>query len=98
LLFNNANSPETAPYSGHQGLFSWARGVQDAIGEFRVEAIDVDGTASLSSAGVRRGPGERPARRGLAETTVFTLRNGKIVTVQAYDMKAEALEAVGLRE
>jgi ketosteroid isomerase-like protein len=101
VLFNSPNSPDTAPYMGHDGLVKWVRDVQEAMRDFRVEAdetVDVDESRVLV---VGRVCGEGRVS-GLpvevALTTVYTLRNGKIVTVQAYDAKAEALEAVGLRE
>jgi ketosteroid isomerase-like protein len=34
----------------------------------------------------------------IALTTVYTLREGKIVRVDSYETKLQALEAVGLRD
>ena len=100
ILINTPNSPETAPYVGHQGLLEWVRAVEEAVGEFRVEAdetIDVDERRVV----VGRVCGEGRTSGLPVEvhlTTVYTLRNGRIVRSQAYDTKAEALAAVGLQE
>ena len=101
VVTNTPNSPDTAPYIGHRGLVQWVRDAQEGLGEVRVEAdetIEVDDSRVLV---VGRVCGEGPVS-GLpvefALTTVYTLRAGKIVRVEAYETKNEALEAVGLRE
>jgi ketosteroid isomerase-like protein len=101
VLVNTSISPETAPYVGYEGLISWVRSVQDAMGAFRVEAdetIDVDESRVLV---VGRVCGEGRLSGIPVEvptSSVYTLRSGKIVRLHAYATKAEALEAVGLRE
>jgi ketosteroid isomerase-like protein len=101
VLINTPNSPDTAPYVGHDGLVRWVRDVQEGLRDLRVEAdetIDLDDTRVLV---VGRVCGECPASGlpvEIALTTVYTLRDGKIVRAEAYDTKPQALEAVGLRE
>ena len=51
----------------------------------------------LEWSGRGKGSGAEVAERQ-GETWVFTVRDGKIAVVTEYRLKAEALEAVGLRE
>jgi ketosteroid isomerase-like protein len=101
VVFNTPDSPETAPYVGHDGVLRWVRSAQEGVGEFTVKAdeiIDVDECRVLV---VGRVCGEGRASGLLVEislTTVFTLKDGRVVEARAYDTKADALEAVGLRE
>jgi ketosteroid isomerase-like protein len=101
VLINTRTSLDTAPYLGHDGLLRWTRDVRDGMGEFRVEAdeiIDVDESRVVV---VGRVCGEGRVSGLPIEvplSTVFTLMNGRIVRMQAYDTKAEALQAVGLEE
>ena len=101
VVINTPNSPDTAPYVGHAGLGAWVRDVRAGVGQFRVEAdetIDVDESRVIV---IGRVCGEGRASGLPVEiplTTVYTLRDGRIVRVQAYDTKAQALEAVGLSE
>ena len=101
VLTNTPNAPETTPYVGHDGLLAWARSMQEGLGEFRVEAdetIDVDESRVIV---VARVCGEGRAS-GLpvevSSASVYTVKDGRIVSVEAYDTKSEALEAVGLQE
>jgi ketosteroid isomerase-like protein len=101
VLINTPSSPETTPYVGHDGLLRWVRSSQEGAGDIRIEAdetIDVDDSRVLV---VGRVCGEGPVSGlpvEIALTTVYTLRDGKIVRMQAYDTKPQALEAVGLSE
>jgi ketosteroid isomerase-like protein len=101
VLINTPNSPETAPYIGHDGLLEWVRNAQEGVRDLRVEAdetVEVDDSRVLV---VGRVCGEGPVSGlpvEIALTTVYTLRDGKIVRAEAYDTKPQALEAVGLRE
>jgi ketosteroid isomerase-like protein len=101
VITNTAISPETAPYTGHDGVAKWAKAAREAVGDFRVEAdeiIDVDENRVVV---VGRVCG-RGRSSGLTVevrlSTVFTLRDRKILDVRAYETKSQALEAVGLRE
>jgi ketosteroid isomerase-like protein len=98
---NTPNSPDTDPYIGHDGLVEWVRNVQEGLRDLRVEAdetIEVDDSRVLV---VGRVCGEGPVSGlpvEIALTTVYTLRDEKIVRAAAYDTKPQALEAVALRE
>jgi ketosteroid isomerase-like protein len=101
VVFDNTNAAfDGVLYHGHEGLveyFSLAREmwksqrfeVQEAIpfGEDRVVVLQV--TVSVGRDGV-----ETIARNA----NVFTLKQGKASHIKAFQTKAEALEAVGLRE
>ena len=101
VVVNFAGAPETRPYVGHDGLGEWAQSTRDAMGDFRIEAdemLDVDENRVVVVGRVfGRGPTSGlPVEVHLS--TVITLRGGKIVRTHSYRTKADALEAVGLRE
>lgn len=101
VVTNRPSSPDTAPYVGHAGLFDWVRDIREAVGDFRTvaeELIDVDDSRVLAVAGVHGEGRISGLAFDMVTATVFTLTDGLIVRVQAYDTKAEALEAVGLTE
>ena len=101
VVINSPNSPETAPYVGHAGLVAWVRHVRAAVGDFWAETeetIDIDDNRVLVVAAVRGEGRASGLPVDMALPTVYTLRDGRIVRVQAYDTKAQALEAVGLSE
>ena len=101
VVVNFAGAPETRPYVGHDGLGEWTRATRDAMGDFRIEAdemLDVDENRVVV---VGRVCGKGPTSGlavGVRLSTVITLRGGKIVRTHSYRTKADALEAVGLRE
>ena len=98
VLTNTADSPEQAPYVGFAGLAEWVRSIEEAMGECRIEAdeiIDVDAERVIV---VGRVCGTGPVSGLPVEVpsaTVFTLRDGKIVSAQGHDTRTQALEAVG---
>lgn len=101
VLINSPNSPQTAPYVGHAGLIAWMRDVRDGVDGFSAEieeVIDVD-ESRVVVVGVMRGRGRASGLPfALHLSTVFTLKDARIVRAEAYDTKAQALEAVGRAE
>ena len=101
VMINSPNSPDTAPYVGHAGLVAWVRDARAVIGNFRAEVeetIDIDDNRVLGVAAVRGEGRASGLPIDLVLPTVYTLRDRRIVRVEAYDTKAQALEAVGLSE
>jgi ketosteroid isomerase-like protein len=101
VWINYASAPETRPYIGHDGVREWVEGFRTHIGDFQFEAsevLDAGGdqvvtvhriTATGTTSGI---PVEQTA------SSLITLANGKIVRVQGFETRAQALEAAGLSE
>jgi ketosteroid isomerase-like protein len=101
---NPASFPNRGPYHGHDGVHEWMVDTFEVIDEphFQVdEIIDVgDGETVVS---VQRTLGTThymrlPSDLAPPWAAVWTVRSGKAVRAQGYVSRAEALEAVGLRE
>ena len=101
VWINYSSAPETRPYIGHDGVREWVRGFQTHIGDFRfepTEVLDAGGDQvvtvhRITAAGTTSGvPVEQTA------SSLITLANGKIVRVQGFETRADALEAAGLSE
>jgi ketosteroid isomerase-like protein len=94
--------PTPGPYHGHEGVRQWASDAWDVIDQVRTEPEEIlevgDRTTLvvvLRTTGRVRGMGI-PANAEWA--AVFTMRGGKLARAQGYRSRAEALDAVGLRE
>ena len=90
------------PYHGHDGVRQWATDAFDVVVDRRFElneAIDAgDGETVIS---VQRALGHSShtgLKFDLKWVGVWTIRGGKVVRIQGYASKAQALEAVGLSE
>ena len=99
---NPEEFPITGPYHGHDGVRQWASDAWEVIDEIRVEPEEIlevgEGdtvVAVLRTSGHMRHTG-LPAK--VQRAAVVTMRSGKLAHAQGYLTKAEALEAVGLRE
>jgi uncharacterized protein len=91
-------NPET--YRGHQGIRRFYRDVSEVWEEFRWEPLrffeaDDEVVVLLHSHGRGRGSGLEMARDA---AMVWTVREGRAVSVRFYTDQAEALEAANLRE
>ena len=95
------SAPESRPYIGYGGALEWLKTFQEDIRGLRVELTEVidaggDQVVAVNELG---GTWERsgvPVEGRYA--SVFTLLNGRIVRVQAFETREEALEAAGLSE
>jgi ketosteroid isomerase-like protein len=101
VVKNTPKSPEARTFVGYTGLQDWITGVQEAIADVRWEADDFIpvGEDRVLVPGCVRGRGratDLPVE--VRSASIFTLRDGRIVEVRAYDTMDEALEAAGLRE
>ena len=98
---NYASAPETRPYIGHDGVREWVKGFRTHIGDFQFEVSEVLDAGDdqvvtvhrITATGTTSGiPVEQTA------SSLITLANGKIVRVQGFETRAQALEAAGLSE
>jgi ketosteroid isomerase-like protein len=101
VWINYASSVETRPYIGHEGVREWAEGFQANFSEFRMEAVELIDAGGDQVVTVHRVKGTGKASGIPVEhefSSLITLVNGKIVRVQGFEARAEALEAAWLSE
>jgi uncharacterized protein len=93
------NLPGTV-HRGHDGLREWAESLKETWEEYRFEPEEFTDAGEFVLVSVRargRGLGSgAPAEMQVFH--VFELRDGKVLRVGGYIDRAEALEAVGLRQ
>jgi ketosteroid isomerase-like protein len=100
-LINFESAPYVKPYRGHQGLSDWYQDATEDVADadFTVSdfaAVDQDRVvSSVRLTGRAKGSG---VPVDLEFALVWTVRGGKVIRAQGYRDRAEALEAVGLRE
>ena len=100
-VFEPPEMPDTPTvgFRGHDGVRDWMTNIREVVGvQFEPRTFSGGGNAVLSEL-TGRGLGQA-SRAPLEWTTfaVFHLRDGKIVRVQAFLDRGEALDAAGLRE
>jgi uncharacterized protein len=92
--------PDARVYHGHQGWLDQIENFREAFSEMTYEPLEfID--AGDKVVGVIRATGVAKVGGLEGETTyaqLETWRNGKIVTIQDFNRKDQALEAAGLRE
>ncbi len=92
--------PEPGPFQGHAELRAWVEGFLAAWESHRAEALEltVEGDVVLAMLHLSgRGTGSG-IELDETDAHVFTFRDGKIIVWRNFAERAEALEAVGLRE
>ena len=92
--------PMEGRYHGHAGIRRWWDDLLDTLPDFAIEVVEVRDPGDLTVATVRtRGHGAG-SDSPLDETVwqVVRWRRGKCVWWRTFDVRAEALEAVGLPE
>jgi ketosteroid isomerase-like protein len=100
LITRAEAGPETE-FHGIAGFWRWIAATEEVMAEFRVEAealrdLDDDRVLVL---GLIMGRGRASGAEVRAELgQVFTFRDGQVVSYRGYLDRADALEAVGLRE
>ena len=92
--------PEVVTYHGPSGVREFLRGWADAFDDFTVEAGEaIDAGDRVAVHVHQRGRGKQTgAEVDNRVWQVFTFRGRKIVHCHGYATRAEAVEAVGLRE
>ena len=100
-LITRAEGGSESTYRGIEGFRRWIAETDEVMEEFQVQAEayrDV-GDDRVLLLGVVIGKGRLSGADVQAELgQVFTLRDGQLVSYRGYLDRAEALEAVGLRE
>jgi ketosteroid isomerase-like protein len=99
---NPPGLPVADEYHGHQGARQWATEVWEVFSQFHHEVqelIDAGDDETVVSVQRLQGRMRHSQIEMNAEwATVWTLRGGKALRAHGYLTKAQALEAVGLRE
>ena len=102
VLIPTPSGPDAAaPYVGYDGLVAWVGDFREALGDFETYALEITdlGDSRVLAISVVHGEGRASGIPfDFQSATVYTVRDGRIVRVEAYDTKVEALEAVGLSE
>ena len=88
-------------FRGVEGFWRWVAATDEAMSVFRIEAEAYRdlGDDRVLLLGVLAGQGRASGAEVRAELgQVFTFRDGQVVSYRGYLDRAEALEAVGLRD
>jgi len=105
IVFDVSNTSRAAlmskpVYQGHEGVREFWRDALSAFGEINLEVEELTDAGDQVLAVIR----EREVGRASGvpvETThlaVWTLASGKVIRMQVFDDRQQALEAAGLRE
>ena len=101
-ITNPSQFPGTGPYLGHAGVREWEADTWEVFLDLQMdvdEIIDVgDGERVVSVQTVRGRFRHSSLPTNVEWAGVWTVRGGKVARAQGYLSRAEALEAVGLRE
>jgi ketosteroid isomerase-like protein len=101
VWINYASSLEPKPYVGHEGILKWRESLVTDIQNFRMELTEIIDAGGDQVVTVNKMSGAGRAS-GLATerefASVVTLLNGKLVRVQGFETRGQALEAAGLEE
>jgi len=91
--------PEPGPFVGREAVIRWFDQLRETYDAYVTELVgDVIDTADrVVVRQIWHGEGQGP-ETSLESTTVATVQTGRIIGVEQFWDRAEALEAVGLRE
>jgi ketosteroid isomerase-like protein len=101
VWINDDSVMESRPYVGHEGVREWVRELLAGFSDLRFEVteiIDAGGDQVIAfqrvlGTGIKSG-----VQIDREVSTLLTLVNGKIVRLQGFATRPEALEAAGLSE
>jgi ketosteroid isomerase-like protein len=90
--------PQQGVYRGREGVTAWIAAIQEAFESFEVSPVECIGSGSrivvpTHVKGKGRGSGAAADARG---TTLWELRDGKVVKMTLYQSRQEALEAASM--
>jgi ketosteroid isomerase-like protein len=95
------NAVEGATYRGHHGIRRYFHDMADAWQEWRNEAdevLDIEPDTVFADIHFRAIGQDSGVAVEARTAVVFVLSQGKLLSIHSYPTRAEALEAVGLRE
>jgi len=98
---SRSSFPEARVYHGHDGVREWFRGLEEAWANLRFEADEITDLGGDRVLMVTRPQGHGHFTKIDVDyrfATVWTFRDGKVVRMDRYDNRTEALEAAGLSE
>jgi len=101
-MSNPSRWPVLGPFIGHDGVRQWATESWEVFDDLRMEVEEVvDARDGETVVGVQRVRGlmrHTKLPTNVQWAAVYTIRAGRLLRAQGYMSRAEALEAVGLRE
>ena len=91
--------PEPGPFVGREAVMRWFEQLREAYDDYVTELIGdlIEATDRVVVSQVWHGAGRGP-EADIESTGVFTVRNGRVIDVEQFWDRAEALEAAGLAE
>ena len=91
--------PEPGPFVGREAVMRWFEQLREAYDDYVTELIGdlIEATDRVVVSQVWHGAGRGP-EADIESTGVFTVRNGRVIDVEQFWARAEALEAAGLSE
>ena len=91
--------PEPGPFVGREAVMRWFEQLREAYDDYVTELIGdlIEATDRVVVSQVWHGAGRGP-EADIESTGVFTVRNGRVIDVEQFWDRAEALEAAGLSE
>ena len=100
IVIRDHDIPDASEYHGHEGMFRWQADWESSWESWRWEPEEfvAAGDRVVAVLRVHAKGRESGAEIERLDGAVWTMRNGKGTRLDYYGSKAEALEAVGLRE
>jgi ketosteroid isomerase-like protein len=101
LDYSESNAPDATVYHGHAACRAFVQGRYEDFEERSFDAFELIDAAPDAVIAVGRMRGKGQASEVAVEAhsvTLWTLSDGKVSQIKLYQTRAEALEAVGLRE
>jgi ketosteroid isomerase-like protein len=90
--------PEPGPFVGREAVMRWFDQLREAFDAYVTELSDIiDAEDRVVVRQIWHGAGHGP-EANVEATSVLTVRQGKVIGVEQFWDRAEALEAAGLRE
>jgi ketosteroid isomerase-like protein len=100
-IVNFAEFPVTKPYRGWDGALDWLVDMSEPFEDFNYELAEVAGEVGdhvVTTLRIRGASRTGGPEFELVWGTVWTFRDGRVVRIEGFRTKDEALEAVGLSE
>jgi ketosteroid isomerase-like protein len=99
--YSDSNAPDASVYHGHAACRAFVEGRYEDFEERSFDAFELIDAPPNAVIAVGRMRGRGRASRVAVEAdsvTLWTLRDGKVSRIKLYQVRADALKAVGLAE